>query len=192
MRIGARVVLCVASALAIVLLFPVDGSAGPHPAAALQKKTKVVLQKRTGDDYGNAGYSFLFSSRDPAVHRNYVDLLLNSCGLLHFNPYTSCRNRVASLGKVEFAGVKKLPTEGWLKTSVRPVEGSVYVFEGGISIPEITAKYAVKFVVTEVKVDSVTIEWAPLGDMPKAPGEKSRTAPVTAMGRCGTPPHDES
>ena len=197
MRIGARVVLPAVAGIAFLCFLPADGaaggmSAGPHPVAAPQKRTKVVLEKRSGGDYGNAGYSFLFVTRDPAVHRNYVDLLLNSCGLLHFSTYSGTKNRVASLGKVDFGKVKKVPAEGWLKNSVRPVEGSVYVFEGGIAIPEITASYAVKFVVTEVKIDSVSIEWAPLGDMPKPPSEKTRTAAVGAMGKCGTPPHEES
>jgi hypothetical protein len=193
MRTGARVVLSL-SFLAFLSSAGAAGgmSAGPRPAAAPQKRTKVVLEKRSGDTYGNAGYSFLFASRDPAVHRNYVDLLFNSCGLLHFNTYSGTKNRVASLGNVDFAKVKKVPTEGWLKNSVRPVQGSVYVFEGGLAIPEITANYAVKFVLTEVKIDSVSIEWAPLGDMPKPPSEKTRTAGVGPMGKCGTPPHDES
>ncbi len=187
MRTEARAVLSVA-ALAF-LDFPPAG--GPHPTGAPQKKTKVVLEKRSGGEYGNSTYSFFLASRDVAVHRNYADLLLNNCGLLHFNVYSGAKNRVARLGKVDFADVKKLPDDGWLETSALPAVGNVCVFDGRIGMPGAEGKYAVKFVVTAMAPDSITIEWAPLGDMPKPPASTKETGAAGAMGKCGTPPHKE-
>ncbi len=183
----ARAVLSVV-ALAF-LAFPPAG--GPHPMGDPQKKTKVVLEKRSGGEYGNSAYSFLFASRDAAVHRNYADLLLNNCGRLHFNVYGAARDRLASLGKVPFASVRKVPAEGWLKSPARPVVGNVYVFEGGDGMPDATGKVAVRFVVTAVAPDSVTIEWAPLGDMPKPPCRTTGTGAAGTTGKCGPAPHDE-
>ncbi|MGH7150198.1 MAG: hypothetical protein ACREIU_05855, partial [Planctomycetota bacterium] len=99
-----RAVLSVA-AFAFVAFPP---AVGPHSAGVPQKRTKVVLEKRSAGEYGNSAYSYFFASRDAAAHLNYADLLFNNCGLLHFNVYPDAKNRLASLGKVDFAGVRKV------------------------------------------------------------------------------------
>ncbi|HET6202306.1 MAG TPA: hypothetical protein VFI25_05825 [Planctomycetota bacterium] len=168
-----------------------QATAEAHAGRGTEKRTKVVLTKRATQPYENSGYSFFFASRDPKVHRNYVDLLYGNCGLLHFNAYGGSRNRVASLGDVEYASVHAVPDHGWFKTSVRPRKGQVYVFDGGLPTPDGIEKYAVKFVITDLDSKSLTIEWTPLGEMPRAPGRTTRMGDAGAAGLCGMPPHGE-
>lgn len=184
------------SVLSLVAVMAVVCTAERTPAAqrtprGAEKRTKVVLEKRAGGEYANSAYSFFLASRGAEVHRNMVDLFYGNCGLLHFNAYGGSGNRVARLGEVDYASVRKVPREGWLKGSVRPLARHVYVFDGGLATPEGTEKYAVKFVVTAVAPDSVTIEWTPLGEMPKPPGLAARMARAETAGLCGMPPHGE-
>jgi len=154
-------------------------------APLFEKRTRVTIDARPDNDaYGTSAYSFLFASQDADVHNNMVDLVYNGCGTLHFNPYGGAKNRIASLGEVDYAGVREAPEKGWLKDCVRPKQGHVYVFEGALATSVAMKKFAVKFVVVEVAAERVTIEWTPLGEMPKAP-RMAGGGRAGTMGQCG-------
>ncbi|MDB5297812.1 MAG: hypothetical protein JWO31_3795 [Phycisphaerales bacterium] len=91
-RIGVRTVVVVGGALAAAAALPFSLAAAPatrpaapatRPAAAQQ----VTLSKRLpqGGPYGTSAYSFRYRSQDKAVHKNYVDVLYSTCGLVHIN-----------------------------------------------------------------------------------------------------------
>src|SRR3954471_20476064 len=70
-----------------------------------EPETKIVtLEMRTDNGpYKNSAYSFRQATRDTKVHCNYVDLLLNKCGMLHISTVSSNQNRIVDLGEAKLA-----------------------------------------------------------------------------------------
>ncbi len=163
------------------------------PTSSAQEKTKeereqkvvLTLRKENGE-YGTSAFSFRYETQDAARHKNAVDLVFNRCGLLHINAHGGMKNRIADLGKAEFAKVEKAPEKGWREECVRPVEGHVYyqVVEYGEDDDRDHLKFAVKFVVTKIKDDTVELKWAVVGKRP-AMRDNSLDGENGAMGQCG-------
>ena len=156
------------------------------PSTQDEKPVKVTLTLRKDNgEYGNSAYSFRYESQDKAVHKNYVDLVYNGCGLTHVNAHANMRSRIVDLGKMDLSKVSEAPKEGWRKDCVLPMEKHAYV----LKIDDGEQPFTVKFVITKIGKESLEIEWAPLGKRPKFKSLDGRGAAGT-MGQCGGK-HDE-
>ena len=156
--------------------------------AADPAPTEVILTRRTDNGaYGTAAYSFRLASQDPAVHRNYVDLVFSGCGQLHINPVNHMSSRVADLGAVPFGpGTPTPPADGdaaWHEESITPKAGHVYLQ----NIKDDRQSFAVKFIVTEAGPNTVKLRWQPVDPahqvLPLAAGKGA----AGTMGQCGGP-----
>ena len=128
-----------------------------------EEATRVTLTRRTDDGpYKTSAYSFRYTSQDLAVHRNAVDLVFNTCGLLHVSAHGGQQNRVVRVQEKKLADVDAMPQEGWLKSCFRPEKDAVYVME----VDDGSTRFRVKFRVLEAKTDKVTIEWTPFRAAP--------------------------
>lgn len=146
--------------------------------------TEVTLTKRADNGaYGSSAYSFRLSSQDFAVHRNYVDLVFNGCGLLHINPVNGMTSRVVDLGAVPFAPAPATPPAdaAWHRNSITPQVNHVYFQD----IKDQRQNFAVEYVVTEVGPDTIKLRWLPVDPdhkvLPLAPGKGA----AGTMGQCG-------
>ena len=146
-----------------------------------RRSLKLTVRK-DNDAYETSAYSFTNASQDVAEHHNYVQLVYNTCGSLHINPFGGSKNRIADLGAVDFATVK-VPEEGWKEQCVRPREGHVYVLEIG-ALDKQPGKDYVKFIVTSIGDDGeLSIEWVPMGEELRPLGANSGANGT--MGACG-------
>lgn len=146
------------------------------------KPSSVTLTKRADSAYGTAAFSFRTASSDLAVHKNYVDLVFNGCGLLHVAPTSGSKNRICDLGKHTLdTSPDAAPADvKWLAECVTPVAGHVYLED----INDQGQTMQVKFRVDELKPDAVTITYlvvTPLGGEPMDP----RRGRAGTMGQCG-------
>lgn len=148
---------------------------------AVDKPTQVTLKQRTGSGYEGSGYSFRKATTDAAVHRNYVDLVLNNCGSLHVRPVNEQENRIVDLGQLALADApSEAPADAkWLTEKVKPLAGHVYLEE----IKQHGQTMTVKFIVDEVKGDTVKLTWTTVIAM-EGPDDSNRGA-AGRMGHCG-------
>ncbi len=81
----------------------------------MKKSFNSVLTLRANNNaYRTSAFSFPLASQKLEEHGNYVDLVYNGCGLLHFNPVGSMSSRVADLGEQEDLAVELDPKENAL------------------------------------------------------------------------------
>jgi hypothetical protein len=124
-----------------------------------------------------------------AVHDNYVDLVFNNCGVLHFNPVGDMSSRATDLGVGTLDGTPRAAGADakWFAQSVRPEAGHVYLLE----INADDQRSLVKFRIDDVQGDSMKISWTAIELAPPpqpAPGDGKRGRAGT-MGLCGGDGH---
>jgi len=144
------------------------------------KSSSVVLTRRSDNGaYGTSAFSFRKDSQDVGEHRNYVDLVYNGCGLLHFNPCAGMDSRVADLGENDL-GVKVEDDKErfWAEKAFPPEEGHVYLHKVKCHNQTMT----VKFRVNELSHDEIKIDWTIVKELsgPERAGGMAGT-----MGQCG-------
>ncbi len=141
--------------------------------------SSVILTRRVNNGpYGTSAYSFVNASHDVDVHRNYVDLVFNGCGLLHVNPVGGMNSQIADLGPAGLdVDVDETADIEWGDQAFLPQEGHVYMHE----IRGVGRTMTVKFRVDEVSRDQIAISWA----MIREPSEKALTGMAGTMGQCG-------
>lgn len=147
-----------------------------------ESKSIVLTRRANNNAYGTSAYSFRTASQDVTEHRNYVDLVYNGCGSLHFNPVGGMRSEVADLG--ELALDDEIDLEGdhtWADQSLLPQAGHLYLHK----VRTGTQTMTVKFRVDEVQPDKVSISWAAIKQVSGAPP----AAMAGTMGQCGGPHH---
>ena len=147
----------------------------------------VVLDQRSGGKYEKSAYSFRYRTGDPQAHRNYVDLVFGPCGQLHFNVHSGQKNAALVVTGEKLAEVKAVPeAREWLRNSLEPVVGKIVVQR--ITTDDFDKPLYVKYQITKVEDQKVTIIWQPLNeeqaDWP--PLDPPRGAAGTA-GLCGGP-----
>ncbi|CAN5434447.1 hypothetical protein BH09PLA1_BH09PLA1_03550 [soil metagenome] len=143
----------------------------------------VTLEMRQDNGpYKHAAYNFREASGDTAVHRNYVDLLLNKCGMLHINPVTGQANRICDLGALTLkASPDAAPADAkWNTECIKPEQGHVYLEE----IDGQGQTMTVKFVVDEVDDGTVKLTWQTVKPLVGPKPAPSRGVAGT-MGQCG-------
>jgi hypothetical protein len=149
-----------------------------------EPETKIVtLEMRTDNGpYKNSAYSFRQATRDAKVHRNYVDLLLNNCGMLHISTVSGNQNRIVDLGEAKLADAPdEAPADAkWMNKSIKPVAGHVYLEE----INEDGQTMMVKFHVDEVTDRVVKFTWTTIKPLAGPAPDEHRGAAGT-MGQCG-------
>jgi hypothetical protein len=157
-----------ATSVGVVLLLSAAGLA--FDDAAGEAATFTLTKRADSGAYGAAAFSFRTNSQDIEVHKNYVDLVYNGCGLLHTSPVNGQANRICDLGEGTLDGVpvEKAADAKWHTDSIRPKANHVYL--EAISAQDQTM--LVKFRVDEVAANKVKISWKtimPLGGEPMAP-----------------------
>ncbi len=170
-------------ALALILLLP-------HLASAQTEESRwgnnedtfnLVLTRRASNEaYGTSAFSFRTSSHDLADHQNYVDLVFNGCGLLHFNPVGGMDTRVADLGEQEDLDVEFDADEDriWARDAYLPEEGHVYWQEIKCSGQTMTVMYRVQ----DVERDEIKLRWTVVKELE---GFERRRGLAGTMGQCG-------
>jgi len=152
-------------------------------AAVDDAAQQVTLEMRTDNGpYKKSTYSFRQATGDPAVHKNYVDLLLNKCGLLHISTVSGVESRICDLGK---SSLKDAPDTApadakWYDECVKPVAGHVYLQE----IKADKQTMTVKFLVDEVAEDKVKLTWVTVKPL-AGPTPEARRGAAGTMGQCG-------
>lgn len=153
------------------------------------KEQKVTLTQREGNGpYGNSAFSFRQATQDLKKHKNYVDVLLNNCGLLHINMYTSEKNRICDLGAMDLAKApKEAPANAtWMEDCIKPQAGHVYLEE----IADDDQKMTVLFRVDQVGQNGVDLTWVTVKPMQGQPLPANHGAAGT-HGSCGKNGHPE-
>ena len=175
--------------LRVALVLTLGFLATTQPDAAFaaddsaRKGGEVTLKRRKDNGpYKEAAYSFRQATHDLAVHRNYVDLVLNGCGQLHVAPVNGAESKVTDLGPAE---LQKAPDEApadakWMTRSIRPEAGHVYL----IDINENEQRMTVKFRVTEVTEDTLKLAWVTVKPL-EGPAPNPRRGAAGTMGQCG-------
>jgi hypothetical protein len=151
-------------------------------SAETAKGGKAVLEMRKDNGpYKNSAYSFRKATGDPAVHRNYVDLLLNKCGFVHAQMVSGQENRIFDLGKSSLKdAADAAPADAkWLTERFKPQAGHVYLEE----IKQHEQTMTVKFIVDEVTADKVKLTWVTVKPL-DGPDDARRGAAGT-KGQCG-------
>jgi hypothetical protein len=171
------------AALVVVMAVSVAAVQG----AAAEEGTVVLKMRKNNGPYQDSAYSFRRATADPAVHRNYVDLLLNKCGSLHVQMVNGQENRICDLGEV---GLKDAPDAApahakWLTDRITPRAGHTYLEE----IKQNGQTMTVKFIVDEVTDDSVKLTWKTVKPL-EGPDDARRGAAGT-KGQCGGAHKDE-
>jgi hypothetical protein len=131
--------------------------------------------------YKNSAYSFRKATADPAVHRNYVDLLFNKCGSFHVNMVSGQQNRACDLGAITLKDSPDSapPDAKWWGECFKPQAGHVYLEE----ISQHDQTMTVKFIIDEVATKSVKLTWVTVKPL-QGPDDSRRGAAGT-MGQCG-------
>lgn len=154
---------------------------GADQSRSDQEKSDFTLKLRQDNGaYRGSEFSFRTNSQDIEKHQNYVDLIYNGCGTLHFNPVGQMANRVADLGEMEFADAPKkiVGDEDWHQISIEPQEGHVYTQ----IINAQGQKMLVQFRVDKVEQDSLAISWRTIEKLKGRLGNRGRAG---TMGQCG-------
>jgi hypothetical protein len=176
MRTGLH---CLAALLVLAASVTVAAAADAPP-----KGGKAVLEMRKDNGpYKNAAYSFRKATGNPAVHRNYVDLLLNKCGSVHVQMVNGQENRICDLGKTTLKDAPDAaPADAkWLTERFTPKAGHVYLEE----VKQNGQTMTVKFIVDEVTADTVKLTWKTVKPL-EGPDDAKRGAAGT-KGQCGGP-----
>ena len=140
----------------------------------------VLTRRGNNGAYGTSAFSFCKATHEVDEHRNYVDLVYNGCGLLHFNPVGGMASRVADLGEqddldVEFdADEKRI----WASQAYLPEEGHVYWQE----IKSNGRTMVVKYRVQDVERDEIKLRWT---IVKKVEGRERARGMAGTMGQCG-------
>ncbi len=145
-----------------------------------ESKSIVLTRRANNNAYGTSAYSFRTASQDVTEHRNYVDLVYNGCGSLHFNPCGGMRSEVADLGALALDD--EIDLEGdhnWADQFLIPQAGHLYLHK----IRSEGQTMTVKFRVDEVQPDKVSISWAAIKEVSGAPP----AGMAGTMGQCGGP-----
>lgn len=140
----------------------------------------VVLTRRGNNgDYGTSVFSFIHNSQSLEEHRNYVDLVYNGCGHLHFNPVGGMESQVADLGENEL-DVEFDPDKDrfWATQSYEPQEGHVYLQKIRSNGQTMTVKYRIE----EVTAREVRLTWSTVQEVS---GRARASAYAGTMGQCG-------
>ena len=172
-------------ALVLALGFSVTGrpDAARADDAGGKKQQQVTLKRRADNGpYVEAAYSFRQATHDKAVHRNYVDLVLNGCGQLHVSPVNGVKSRITDLGTADLAKApNNAPADAkWMAESIPPEEGHVYLLE----IDATGQRMTVKFRVDEVANDAVKLTWVTVKPL-EGPAPNPRRGAAGTMGQCG-------
>jgi hypothetical protein len=172
---------------ALVLTLGLTLGFAPRPASAADgekaKPREVTLKVRQGNGpYGDAAYSFRQTTQDVAVHRNYVDLVLNGCGQLHVSPVNGSKSEICDLGAAELGNAAdEAPVDAkWLAESISPQAGHVYLLQVDANEQHMT----VKFRVNEVTADAVKLTWVTVKPL-EGPAPNPRRGAAGTMGQCG-------
>ncbi|MGI9519927.1 MAG: hypothetical protein ACR2NP_22930 [Pirellulaceae bacterium] len=162
----------------------------PHLASAQTEESRwggsentfnLILTRRADNDaYGTSAFSFRKTSHNPVEHRNYVDLVFNGCGLLHFNPVGGMTSRVADLGEQEDLDVDFDPDEDriWASEAYLPEEGHVYWQEIKCAGQTMTVIYRVQ----DVERDEIKLRWTVVEEVE---GAEAPLGMAGTMGQCG-------
>lgn len=148
------------------------------------KTHQVVLTRRTDNGaYGTSAFSFRKDTQDVAVHRNYVDLVFNGCGHLHFNPVSGTESRVADLGESEDLDVEydEDKDHTWATQSFPPEEGHVYLHK----VKCLGQTMIVKYHITEVSRDQIKLNWQVVRELDGT--DRTGGGMGGTMGQCGGP-----
>jgi len=147
-----------------------------HPLVTLHSR------KRNEQNYGDSAYSFRYATRDAESVKNVVDVVYNSCGLLHLTPYGGTESYAVDAGKTTLDQVTELPKQGWRRANcILAAEGHVYVVE----IRADGASYTYKFEVKKATSLSIDFVWAGIGEPRKAPAISPQQGKNGAFGTCG-------
>lgn len=151
------------------------------PAANAERHVTLEMRKDNGP-YKKAAYSFRVASQDPAVHKNYIDLLLNKCGQLHVSTVTGVETRVCDLGAGKLADAPKdAPADAkWFSESIKPEADHLYREEIKGQGQTMTAI----FHVDAVTPDTVSLTWKTVVPMAGPALAPNRGAAGT-QGQCG-------
>ncbi|MDG1809225.1 MAG: hypothetical protein P8I27_15135 [Pirellulaceae bacterium] len=146
-----------------------------------KKSFNLVLTRRANNNaYGTSAFSFRLVSQKLEEHGNYVDLVYNGCGLLHFNPVGGMSSRVADLGEQEDLAVELDPKEKrvWARQAYLPEEGHVYWQEVKCGGQTMTVKYRIQ----DIERDEIKIQWAVVNELA---GPVPSRGMAGTMGQCG-------
>lgn len=148
----------------------------------------VTLRPRTGSEYLDAGYSFRRRSARVEEHDNYVDLVWDRCGQVHFHCWGGQENRIRDLGEEPLSEVRAVPAGEWspLRSSFQPRVGHTYLFE--VREADVAETMIVVFHVAAFDEKALAIRWHHL-DEQQDPGVWKERGAAGCMGQCGGP-HD--
>ena len=169
--------------LAAFLMFPLQASAQTKESRWGDEKDTfdLVLTRRTNNGpYGTSAFSFRKSSHELDEHRNYVDLVYNGCGMLHFNPVGGMASRVADLGEQDELDVKFDPDQKrvWARDSYLPEQGHVYRQEIKCNGQTMVVAYRVQ----DVAHDEIKLRWKVVEEVT---GRERAAGMGGTMGQCG-------
>jgi hypothetical protein len=158
---------------------------GADDASKKERRVTLEMRKDSGP-YKKSAYSFRKATGDDAVHRNYVDLLLNRCGSVHVNMVSGQKNRVCDLGESKLKDApSSAPTDAkWLDERFKPEAGHAYLQE----IKHNDQTMTVKFVVEKVTDEKVELTWVTI--KPLEGPEDARRGAAGTKGQCGGPHKD--
>ena len=153
---------------------------GAKEEGASEEARSFILTRRLDNDaYGTSAFSFLKNTNDVAEHGNYVDLVFNGCGQLHFNPVGGMESRVADLGENKLDVAVDMDEERfWADDSFPPQKDHVYLHDVKSNGQTMT----VKFRVDEITNDELKISWEVVKE---ATTGHEPSALAGTMGQCG-------
>ena len=144
----------------------------------------LVSRKKNEPTYGDSAYSFRYDTPDSEAVKNVVDVVFNSCGLLHLTPYGGTESFIVDMGKTTLDQVTELPKQGWRRANcVLVAEGHVYVIE----IRADGESYTFKFEIKRATALSIELDWAGIGQPRKAPAISPFQGKNGVFGTCGGP-----
>lgn len=140
---------------------------------------KLKMRSNNGA-YETSAFSFRSATQEINKHQNYVDLVYNGCGSLHFNPVGRMTNRVADLGemKLDEAAEKISGEEDWHEHAIAPKKGHVYIQK----IDAQGQKMLVQFRIDDIEQDTLSVSWRTLEKLKGDIGQRGRAG---TMGQCG-------
>ncbi|MEM8875927.1 MAG: hypothetical protein AAGD32_16895 [Planctomycetota bacterium] len=153
------------------------------------KSAQITLEKRVENGpYKNSAYSFRQETHDVAIHKNYVDLLLNRCGLIHISPVSGMSSRVTDLGEMPLAASPDVAPDNadWHTEWIEPVIGHVYLQQ----IEDGPQTMIVKYHIDEVHEDAVKLTWTVIQPF-QGPERAPNAGAAGTKGQCGGPHEDK-
>jgi hypothetical protein len=167
------------TAAGLLATFALNAAGAADPPEVREVTLKI---RKDNGPYGEAAYSFRQATHDVAVHRNYVDVLLNGCGHLHVRTVTGYESRICDLGKAALEDAPDAPRDdaAWKTESLRPAAGHVYLLE----VKDSGQTMTVKFAADEVTDKAVTLRWTTVTPL-AGPAPDPNRGRAGTMGQCG-------